>query len=363
MTTAAAPIEIFRPGTFTPMVGEPLTFSEADLMACAAGYDPAKHEAPLCVGHPAHNLPAYGWVRSVRFAQDDAGGALVVDPTQVDPAFAEMVRAGRFKKISAAFFKPDSPGNPTPGTFYLRHVGFLGAQPPAVKGLKPVAFAADQDGVVVFGAGETGRRGLLRQAFGLLAAAFGEGEPEPAVPPATTPATLPTPPAPLPTPLKEVTPTMPPDDVKKREADLAAREAAFAERDRAARRRDNAAFLETILAAGKAPALGQAERKARTLAFMDRLDAAEVVAFAEGDGGKATELDEFKALLSALPVSVDFSERAKAEAADAQTAAFAAPAGYVVDPAGAVLHAKAQAHQSKNPGVGYLEAVKAVGGR
>ena len=35
-----------------------------------------------------------------------------------------------------------------PGKWYLRHVGFLGAAAPAVKGLKPVEFADDGGGVV-----------------------------------------------------------------------------------------------------------------------------------------------------------------------------------------------------------------------
>ncbi|EKO1024728.1 peptidase, partial [Salmonella enterica subsp. enterica] len=34
--------------------------------------------------------------------------------------------------------------------YYLRHVGFLGAQPPAIKGLKQVSFAEDEEGVVEF---------------------------------------------------------------------------------------------------------------------------------------------------------------------------------------------------------------------
>lgn len=31
--------------------------------------------------------------------------------------------------------------NPKPDTYHLRHVGLLGAEPPAVKGLRPVEFA------------------------------------------------------------------------------------------------------------------------------------------------------------------------------------------------------------------------------
>lgn len=71
-------------------------------------------------------------------------------PDQVDPAFAEMVDKGSFKKISASFYHPDSPNNPVPGVYYLRHVGFLGAQPPAVKGLRPVEFADGEKGIVEF---------------------------------------------------------------------------------------------------------------------------------------------------------------------------------------------------------------------
>lgn len=358
-----APIEIFRPGTHTSMSGEALTFAAADLEASAAAYDPAAHEAPLCVGHPKHDLPAYGWVKTVRFAD----GALVIEPDQVDPAFAELVKAGRYKKVSAAFFKPDSPSNPKPGTWYLRHVGFLGAQPPSVKGLKPVQFAADQDGVVVFGepqpaekpappaADRPGRRGLLGQAFALLAAAFADGDeaviPEPA-PPAPQP-------QPQPEPKPEVTPDMSDAEVKKREAELAAREAAFAEKEKASRKRDNAIFLDGLIAAGKfLPAA-----RDRTLAFMERLDAAEVVAFAEGDDGKKTELDEFKRLLEQTPKLVEFSELAKPETSNAETAAFAAPDGFSVDPTGAQLHAKALDYQRTHPGTDYMAAVKAVGGR
>ncbi len=59
-----------------------------------------------------------------------------------------MVASGKFKKVSAAFYLPDSPNNPHKGVLSLRHVGFLGAMPPAVKGLKQVEFAEDDDFVV-----------------------------------------------------------------------------------------------------------------------------------------------------------------------------------------------------------------------
>jgi hypothetical protein len=141
-----APIQIFRPGRHTAMDGSTISFSAADIAAAAAAYDPALHEAPIVVGHPRTDAPAYGWVQGLATGE---GGGLEATPSQIDPAFAELVRAGRFKHVSAAFYGPDAPSNPKPGVWYLRHVGFLGAQPPAVKGLRPVAFG-EAEGVVEF---------------------------------------------------------------------------------------------------------------------------------------------------------------------------------------------------------------------
>ncbi|WP_418731211.1 phage protease [Desulfovibrio sp.] len=151
-------IHIFRPGRHTSMQGATIDFGESDLIATANAYDPARHEAPLVIGHPRADAPAWGWVGGLTAD----GGGLFAAPRQLDPAFAEMVRAGRFKKVSASFYTPDSPHNPVPGVYYLRHVGFLGAQPPAVKGLAPVNFAeGDTDeGCVSFDFAES--PGLLR---------------------------------------------------------------------------------------------------------------------------------------------------------------------------------------------------------
>ena len=153
-------IHIFRPGRHTSMQGATIDFGEGDLIATAKAYDPTRHEAPLVIGHPRADAPAWGWVGSLTA---DAHG-LFATPRQLDPAFAEMVRAGRFKKVSASFYTPDSPHNPVPGVYYLRHVGFLGAQPPAVKGLAPVpvnfAEGDTEEGCVSFDFAES--PGLLR---------------------------------------------------------------------------------------------------------------------------------------------------------------------------------------------------------
>lgn len=129
--------EIFRSGTRTDANGNTVTITEADLAAAAQAYDPKVHEAPIVVGHPKADAPAYGWVKSLNVQN----GVLTADFAQVDEGFADLVKAGRYKKVSASFYPPTSPNNPKPGVWTLRHVGFLGAQPPAVKGLSAISFA------------------------------------------------------------------------------------------------------------------------------------------------------------------------------------------------------------------------------
>lgn len=141
-----AGIEIFRPGRHIDDQGVAHHFSEADVAGMAASYNPALREAPLTVGHPKDNLPAYGWVKAV--GRNDAG-ALTITPHNVEPQFAEMVANRRFPKRSASFYPPAAPNNPTPGHWYLRHVAFLGAQPPAIAGLKDIQFSEDDAGGAV----------------------------------------------------------------------------------------------------------------------------------------------------------------------------------------------------------------------
>src|SRR6185436_7250653 len=105
-------LHIFRAGKQTTKAGDLIEFSESAIAASARAYDPNLHEAPICIGHPKEDLPAYGWIKSL----SATGVDLEAEPHQVDPQFAEMVRNKSFKKISAAFYPPDSPANPVRGT-------------------------------------------------------------------------------------------------------------------------------------------------------------------------------------------------------------------------------------------------------
>lgn len=123
--------EIFRTGRHTDTNGNQKEWTEADLSTIAARYNEQKeHEAPLVIGHPATNHPAYGWVESLKVE----GGKLLAKAAQIVPEFAEAIKSGLFKKRSISLY-PD---------MLLQHVGFLGAVPPAVKGLKDISFATTE---------------------------------------------------------------------------------------------------------------------------------------------------------------------------------------------------------------------------
>lgn len=122
-------IEIFKTGTHKPMKGEARTFTVADLDSFVAAS--AGKEIPAVIGHPKLADPAYGWAKGI----ERDGESLFANLDQVDPGFEELVKAGRYKNISISINKDGS----------IRHIGFLGAVPPAVTGLKPVEFSLDEE--------------------------------------------------------------------------------------------------------------------------------------------------------------------------------------------------------------------------
>ena len=139
-------VEIFRAGTHQTMSGQTLTFSRADLAAIAAAFDPQNAPVPVVIGHPKADHPAYAWAESIWVE----GEVLKARLKEVDPEFAELVRAGRYKRISAAFYNREASSNPVPGQYSLRHIGFLGAAAPAVKGLKPAEFSDGESNWLAF---------------------------------------------------------------------------------------------------------------------------------------------------------------------------------------------------------------------
>lgn len=116
---------ILQAGTRTSDDGQTFVFSRRDLEATAAAYDPRQREAPLTLGKPVHDAPAYGWVRALKVTGD---GQLVMVVRDLYPGFADMVNQRRFATRAVAFYGPNHPNNPSPGAWYLRHIAYMGAQ-------------------------------------------------------------------------------------------------------------------------------------------------------------------------------------------------------------------------------------------
>lgn len=145
-------IQIFRTGKHVDARGNGVEVDERLLLSVALSYDPDKRSAPLVLGHPENDRPAYGKVLGL-VAQDQALFAIA----NVSEALLGLVRANHYKHVSASFMTPGAPGNPKPASHYLKHVGFLGAVAPAVKGMQALDFSADDfsGGVVSFADCET----------------------------------------------------------------------------------------------------------------------------------------------------------------------------------------------------------------
>lgn len=122
--------EIFKTGRHTDGAGNTREWTEDDLSKIANSYNPQVHEAPVVIGHPKDNAPAYGWVSALK----KKGGVLYATFKDLVPEFVDAVKKGLYKKRSISLY-PD---------MSLRHIGFLGAVPPAIKGLKDVNFSNEQ---------------------------------------------------------------------------------------------------------------------------------------------------------------------------------------------------------------------------
>ncbi len=327
-------IHIFKAGKHTCSQGQELEFTESDLQASVDAYDPALHEAPIVVGHPKSNAPAWGWVSGLNFSEQ----GLTADPKEVDPEFEELVQKGRFKKVSASFYPPESINNPVPGVFYLRHVGFLGAQPPAIKGLKDVEFAEDDDLIEFSAPWDTSNiAGLFRKLREFMIDKFSKEEADDVLPTWTieelensgrrdiespdekaVPAFSEKKPKPNTDPentgMTEAELKQMKADLEAKEQAIADKEASFSEKEAAIKATETAlakkeieAELETLVKAGKLlPA-----QKGQLAEFMTSLDSEkDVVEFGEGDDKKTLSQQAFmREFLGKLPKQVDFNER------------------------------------------------------
>jgi hypothetical protein len=285
---AGAWIPVFKTGRWTDSGGRSRSWTAGDLDGIAQSYDSKRHEAPVVIGHPEDNSPAWGWVESLK----REGDILYAKLRDLVPEFVDMLGRRLFKKRSISLY-PD---------MTLRHIGFLGAAPPAVKGLPDISFCDEGASLIEFDESRmSDERGLLRRLKELLREALYEGEDDSGKmrEDAGVPAGL-----------------VDKDEASafsEKEAALkAAIEAKEAELRKARQERDKAeisSFCERLLKEGRlTPAMMKMGMGIG--GFMEAVSSIETAWDFKEAEGKETPLGFFKSFLSSLPIAVEFCEKA-----------------------------------------------------
>ncbi len=292
-------IEIFKGGPQTDSQGRNHD-GDKIIDNAVKQFNSTEHEPPVVVGHPKDNSPAFGWVDGVK--AEDKGGVkyLFAKCKDMVPEFADLVKQGVYKKRSAAFY-PDG---------RLRHVGFLGGMPPAVKGLADIGFKDGDESLCFefnpapeFDEGATDKEGAMTAAEFMEAIKFWKQHGGQAA---------------------EAAPEKPGEKGGEfTEADIAAakkeaaEEAAKTARKEAAaefaetqkkerdetRKKEIAAFMEAGVKDGKIP---PAWKDAGMQEFMEGLDGEGEIEFSEGK--KQSPSEWFREFLEGLPKVINFGE-------------------------------------------------------
>jgi len=133
-------VQLLKFGKIPLPNGEILNADESLINDLVTTYDPENsHEAPAILGHdadssnkPNDGAPAFGWLEKL---YSNANG--LYGDFDITEAFADWIKNKLYKKLSISFYPKESPMSPAAGKAYMRHVAFLGAEPPVVKGLEP----------------------------------------------------------------------------------------------------------------------------------------------------------------------------------------------------------------------------------
>jgi hypothetical protein len=309
-------LHVLSSGTWPGQNGT-VTIQAEDIQTIADAYDPAMHEAPAVLGHPVTDGPAKGWVRSLEVRADGLWAN-----TDLQPEMAEMVNQQKYRKLSVSLYQPSTPGNPVPGSLYLKHVGFLGAMAPAVKGLQAVALADTNDSINIH---------------------FSEQE----------------------TPMEDdentQTVTLSETELAAKQQEIQLAEADLGKRRKALRREELTAKLTPHVQAGRV----LPSQKSLLIELAERCDG-QTVNFSEAQdkGQDENLLDAFDQFLAKLPKQIELTEFSGSEklAPTQAPVNFSLPAGSTADAESLVLHQQVEAHCKANPGYTYVESLRAIKG-
>ncbi len=128
---------IFNTGRHTDWLGREKDWTLEDLEKIKFNFESKKLNSPITIGHIKTFSPAYGWVDELKIE----GDKLYASFKDLVPEFVEACKKGLFKERSISLDKD----------LNLRHIAFLGAQAPAIKGLEQFQFQqTDKDIVINF---------------------------------------------------------------------------------------------------------------------------------------------------------------------------------------------------------------------
>ena len=334
-------MEVFRTGTHVDASGHSRTWEESDLDKIVSKFEEMGEDVPATIGHPdSDTAPAFGWFKKV-FRK---GNCLFAELSDVVDEFGEMLKKKMFKNRSIALR----------GDLSLRHIAFLGAAAPAVKGMADFAFKAE-DEFSTYDFEEAEESSAIMEKLEKFFAEFRQF-----IKPKTEDQKMPTNEE-LTAKVSELEKTIETNNTAfaekekafgeektKLTADLEAAnkkseelESKFAEAEKAKKTAEFGSFLDGEIEAGRVlPA-----NKDALLKTMEALDGQEAMDFGEGDDkGKITPLEVFKNQISKGKTEVHFGEQYKS-GSDAGTA-------------GSQLNAAAKEIQNKNSGMAFGEAFK-----
>ncbi|CAK0768985.1 conserved hypothetical protein [Gammaproteobacteria bacterium] len=344
------------------------TYTEGDLDRIVANFS-SNDRAAHTIGHDSPF--AFGWVEGLRRT-----GELLeakTDPATLSAEFSALLDSGKLANRSVRLVNGGENG------WRLGHIAWLGAEPPAVQNLSPLRADHAAGEVCDFSLyGPTIEDTALAWALGYplttlarnlrewLIAKYSIEDADQVVPSwlgdqlAQIRDTPPESDESSSSYSAAVT-TMPqsPEDaarISALEAELAAANAQLKTAAEEGRKRDYTAKVEAMILAGKLT-------PAESAGLVDKLMKIPVGESGTADfsaSGAGTVLD----ILDKLPTKIHLgpypNQPATGTTGSGHSADFSAPAGFSVDPDAAALHSNALAYQREHPGVGYLEAVRAV---
>lgn len=126
-------LKLLAAGEYPLSEMQSVAFGSEDFQRMAGAYNEMKppRPAPIVMGHPENDAPAYGVVDEL----DVKNNTLMAVATIGSESFRQWWKKGEIARHAAQFFAPDNPKNPKPGSWFLKHVGFLGETPPIIRGL------------------------------------------------------------------------------------------------------------------------------------------------------------------------------------------------------------------------------------